>query len=265
VEISRLYYTSEYSYSNHMNYRVEEIAARARLRVDTIRFYQFRGLLPRPRREGRIAFYDDAHLERLRRIRELVDQGFTLAQIRRLLDRQSEAEDRPLLEALVEEHVGERTFSRSELAAEVGIPEELIGAAEASGLVQPLQIEGEERFSAADREMAHAALRILKAGFPLYELLALAVQHARAIQEVSDRAIDLFDDHVRKPAAERGDKGAVTEAFRDLLPQLTCLVALHFQRTLVSRALQRLAGRGDEDLRAALAATESSSLEIAWR
>ena len=248
-----------------MNYRVEEIAARAGVRVDTIRFYQFRGLLPRPRREGRIALYDDGHLERLRRIRELVDQEFTLAQIKRLLERESEAEDRPLLEALVEEHVGERTFSRAELAAEAGIPEELIGAAEASGLVQPLQIEGEERFSAADREMAHAALRILNAGFPLNELLALAVQHARSVQEISDRAIDLFDDHVRKRTAEHGDTGEVTDAFRNLLPQLTRLVALHFQRTLVSRALHRLAGHGEDDLRAALAATESASLEIAWR
>jgi len=249
-----------------MNYRVEEIAARAGVRVDTIRFYQFRDLLPRPRRQGRIALYDDGHLEHLRRIRELVDQGFTLAQIKRLLERESEAEDRPLLEALVEEHVGERTFSRAELAAEVGIPEELIGAAEASGLVQPLQIEGEERFSAADREMAHAALRILNAGFPLNELLTLAVQHASSVQEVSDRAIDLFDDYVRKRADEQGDTGEVTEVFRDLLPQLTRLVALHFQRTVVSRALHRLAGRGeDDDLRAALAATESSSLEVAWR
>ena len=64
-----------------MNDRVEEIAARAGVRVDTIRFYQFRGLLPRPRREGRIALYVDGHLERLRNIRRLVDQGFTLAQI----------------------------------------------------------------------------------------------------------------------------------------------------------------------------------------
>jgi DNA-binding transcriptional MerR regulator len=249
-----------------MDYRVEEIAARAGVRVDTIRFYQFRGLLPRPRREGRSALYDDAHLERLRRIRELVDQGFTLAQIKRLLEQESEAEDRPPLEALVVEQLGERTFSRTELAAEAGIPEALIGAAETSGLVHPLRIRGEERFSAADRDMARSALRILDAGFPLNELLALAVQHARSVQEISDRAIDLFDDHVRKKTVQRGDTDQVTEAFRDLLPELTRLVALHFQRTVVSRALQRLAGRGEDDeLRAALAATESSNLEIAWR
>ena len=34
---------------------------------------------------------------------ELVDQGFTLAQIKRLLEQESEAEDRPLLEALVDQ------------------------------------------------------------------------------------------------------------------------------------------------------------------
>jgi DNA-binding transcriptional MerR regulator len=249
-----------------MEYRVEELAARAGVRVDTVRFYQARGLLPRPRRHGRIALYDDGHLERLRRIRELVDQRFTLAQIERLLERESEARDRPLLEALVEEHVGERTFSRAELAAEAGVPEELIGAAEASGLVQPLRIQGESRFSAADLGMARAALRILDAGFPLDELLGLAVQHARSVQDVAERSIDLFDEHVRRPAAERGDTAEVGEAFRELLPQVTRLVALHFQRTLVSGALQRLAGRGeDDDLRAALAATESSNLEITWR
>ncbi len=114
--------------------------------------------------------------------------------------------------------------------------------------------------------MSRSALRILEAGFPLNELLSLAVQHAKSVQEISERAIDLFDDHVRKKAVQREDADQVTEAFRGLLPELTRLVALHFQRTLVSRALQRLAHRGEEDeLRAALVATESSSLEVAWR
>ena len=40
-----------------MEYRVEELAASAGVRVDTVRFYQGRGLLPAPRREGRVAFY----------------------------------------------------------------------------------------------------------------------------------------------------------------------------------------------------------------
>ena len=45
-----------------MRYRVEELAARARISVDTVRFYQTRGLLSLPEREGRVVFYSDEHL-----------------------------------------------------------------------------------------------------------------------------------------------------------------------------------------------------------
>ena len=129
----------------------------------------------------------------------------------------------------------------------------------------PVRIAGEERFGEADLRMARSALAILEAGFPLQELLDLAVRHAREVQSLADRAINLFDDHVRKGGAPGSDR-SVTGTFRELLPEATRLVALHFQRTLVSRALERLAAGGeDEDLRAALAATESARLEVTWR
>ncbi len=56
-----------------MNYRVDQLAARAGVSVDTVRFYQSRGLLPPPRRAGRVVLYADAHLARLRRIRALAE------------------------------------------------------------------------------------------------------------------------------------------------------------------------------------------------
>ncbi len=68
-----------------MEYRVSEIAEAAGVAVDTVRFYQGRGLLPAPERRGRFAIYTEQHLERLRRIRALLDSGFSLAQIRKLL------------------------------------------------------------------------------------------------------------------------------------------------------------------------------------
>lgn len=245
-----------------MEYRVEALAHAAGVRVDTVRFYQTRGLLPKPQRRGRVAIYDDGHLERLRRIRGLLDQGFTLAQIERVLDRDDGAE--PLLDALVEQGVGQRSLTRSELASEAGVPEALIRAAEAAQLIEPLEIDGEPRFSEADVEMGRAALAILGAGFPLNELLELSMQHAGHVRGVADRAVELFDEHVRRTAAEPAD---ITEAFRTLMPQLTRLVALHFQRTLVGRALERLASAGaDEraDLEQALADT-ARKLEVQWR
>jgi DNA-binding transcriptional MerR regulator len=250
-----------------MEYRVEELASAADVRVDTLRFYQARGLLPPPRRQGRLAIYDDAHLERLRRIRELRGEGFSLAQIRRLLAPAEDA-DRGLLEALARESIGRRTLSRAQLAAEAGVPEAMVRAVEAAGLVEPLVVKGEERFGESEVEMARAALALLEAGFPMQELLGQAVSHARHVQQLCDAAIDLFDDHIRKREGEPVDDGAVSAIFQTLLPQVTRLVALHFQRTLVNRALNRLKGKHDHDaLQAALAAIENARLEVevAWR
>jgi len=249
-----------------MEYRVEELAAAAGLPVDTIRFYQARGLLPSPQRVGRTAIYDEAHLERLRRVRALLADGVPLALIKRLLDQETGAGPGPLVAALVQAQLGERTYTRAELAQEADIPEPLVQAALSAGLVAPMRVGGEERYSDADLGMARAAFSILQAGMPLDELLSIAVDHARGVQAVAERAIDLFDRFVRRSGEVAGQSEAITAAFQALLPTVTRLVALHFQRTLVSRALARLEGRGDsEALGAALAAVESARLEVAWR
>ena len=61
----------------------------------TIRWYQSEGLLPRPRRAGRVAMYDAEHLSRLEAIRDLQAHGLTLTAIRRLLDRAPGTPRRP--------------------------------------------------------------------------------------------------------------------------------------------------------------------------
>ena len=76
--------------------RVEELAERADVSVDTIRFYQKRQLLDPPAREGRVAWYGADHLDRLARIRELRAQGLTLALIGRVLSGDLDATDAPL-------------------------------------------------------------------------------------------------------------------------------------------------------------------------
>lgn len=250
-----------------MEYRVEELGAASGLPVDTIRFYQSRGLLPPPRRVGRTAVYGDAHLDRLRRIRALLGEGVPLALIKRGIDEEATSGgSQPLVTALVRERVGARTYTRADLAREAGIPEPLVQAAQSAGLVEPIRVGGDERFSDADLQMARAALSILQAGFPLDELLGVAVDHARGVQAVADRAIDLFDRFVRQ-AGEGADRSQeIAAAFQSLLPAVTRLVALHFQRTVVTRALARLEGRGDRDaLGAAIAAVESGRLEVSWR
>ncbi|WP_328321871.1 MerR family transcriptional regulator [Streptomyces sp. NBC_00388] len=60
---------------------MEELADAAGITVRTLRFYRERKLIPPPRREGRIAWYDEHHLARLRTIAALLERGHTLSGI----------------------------------------------------------------------------------------------------------------------------------------------------------------------------------------
>lgn len=262
-----------------MDLRVAELADAAGVGVDTVRFYQARGLIPPPLRRGRFAIYTGEHLERLRRIRALLEAGFSLAQIRRLLEPESApvrrgrradrsgavgAESTSLLASLADRSVGDGTLSQQELASETGVPEALVGAAVRSGLLTPIEVAGELRFPRSDRDMLAAGLEILGEGLPLEELLELAAEHATSIAALAERAIDLFDDHIRKPRGE--DEAAVRRAFERLLPQATQIVALHFQRTVVAHALARLREKGDAGaLEETLARARAGRLEVQWR
>ena len=62
------------------------LAAAGGVGVETIRFYQRRDLLRTPIRGGGFRHYDEADLRRLRLIRQAQGAGFTLEEIRELLD-----------------------------------------------------------------------------------------------------------------------------------------------------------------------------------
>lgn len=63
-------------------YRIDDLARAAGTTVRNVRAYQDRGLLAPPRREGRVAWYDERHLRRLRLIDALAGRGYSLAAIR---------------------------------------------------------------------------------------------------------------------------------------------------------------------------------------
>jgi DNA-binding transcriptional MerR regulator len=250
-----------------MRYRVEQLAAAAGLSVDTVRFYQAQGLLPAPKRVGRVALYSRAHLAVLQRIRRYQSQGLTLAVIKRLLTSRSRSTVAALLGAVAEER-GERSLTRAQLAARSGVPEPLLASIEAAGLLRAVETDGEPAYGEDDLQMLRAALAILQEGFPLPDLLQLALQHDSNTRATVDAAVALFDRHVRKAGAEGADPEAIAAAFRRLLPAVAMLVALHFERTLLARAFENLRTRGeDEALATARRVVESGrlNLEVAWR
>lgn len=240
-------------------YRVEQLAAKADVSVDTVRFYQSRGLLPPPRRQGRVAFYGDEHVERLARVRRLQARGLTLATIQRLLAGELDAADEALVTAVSSTSAtadGE-TFSLEELAERSRIPLGLLQAVLREGLLVPRKLGGREVFTTADVDAAAAGLRLLESGLPLPEILDLARQHDRAMRAVAERAVELFDTHIRHPLRESGlaDEDAaarLVDAFLTLLPATTELVTHHFRRTLLAVAQEHIERVGGDAERAAV-------------
>lgn len=65
---------------------IGHLARETGTKVETVRFYEKSGLLPKPMRtDGNYRSYDRAHLNRLSFIRRARDLGFSLDQIRALL------------------------------------------------------------------------------------------------------------------------------------------------------------------------------------
>jgi DNA-binding transcriptional MerR regulator len=69
------------------SYTIDELAAASQVPSRTIRFYQSKGVLPRPDIRGRVAHYGSAHLERLELIASLQDRGLRIEAIRDLCAR----------------------------------------------------------------------------------------------------------------------------------------------------------------------------------
>lgn len=240
--------------------RVEDFAVRAGLSVDTIRFYQKRGLLPPPVREGRIGWYGPEHVERVERIRDLQRQGFTLAVIRRVLDGELEAADIPLaleVSRAADETDGTEAASEppelltlDELSERAGVPPALLTAIAREGFLVPRRIDGEPRYTTADLHAVRAGLRLLEAGLPLPELMELGRQQHAATRAVAERAVEMFDAHIREPLKARGlpddeHAQALVDAFRSLLPTVTTIVTHHFRRVLLEVAQEHLEAVGD--------------------
>ena len=230
-----------------MRYRVDELASRAGVSVDTIRFYQARGLLPQPERSGRVALYSDEHLSTLQRIRDLKDKGFTLASIRRLLAGDLDAADEALVAAIEAPSAGRQDalLSLDDVAERTGVSAALLQAIEREGLLVPRETDDGPAYTEEDVTAVAAGLQLLEAGLPLGELLALAREHDAAMRPVAERAVDLFVRFVRDPirgAAPSDEEAAerLTEAFSKMLPATGALVGSHFRRLLIAEAQARL-------------------------
>lgn len=230
-----------------MEYRIEQLARTAGVAVDTIRFYQGKGLLSAPRREGRVTWYGDSHVERLKRIKELQQQGFTLTVIQRFLAGELEDSDEALV-AAVTRPAAPAALTRAELAERSGVPEPLLANIEQAGLLVPIEGGEDPLYPADDLEAIAAGMKLLAAGVPVGALMELGKEHAAAVDRTAREAVDLFDRYVRERIQSEGGtteaaERRLLETFNELLEASGTLVRHHFQRTLLRAAREHIEQR----------------------
>ncbi|GAA4805300.1 MerR family transcriptional regulator [Streptomyces ziwulingensis] len=177
-------------------YRMEELARQAGITVRTLRFYRERKLIPPPRREGRIAWYDDHHLARLRTISALLERGHTLNGIAELADAFDHGRDVGDLLGLGEptEEIPVR-LTPEELAARFegqDTPENLAAAME----LGYLGIDGDEVVHIS-RRLLDASSALVREGVPLAEVLGAGGR----VRAHADALAALFADLVLRHAA----------------------------------------------------------------
>nr|WP_197972617.1 MULTISPECIES: MerR family transcriptional regulator [Streptomyces] len=165
---------------------MEELARLAGITVRTLRFYRERKLIPPPRREGRIAWYDDHHLARLRTIAALLERGHTLngiAELAEAFDHGRDVADLLGVGAPTEEEPVRLT--PEELAdrfAGQATPENLAAALE----LGYLGTDGDEIVHIS-RRLLDVSAALVREGIPLAEVLRAGKEvrsHADALAEL---------------------------------------------------------------------------------
>jgi DNA-binding transcriptional MerR regulator len=159
-------------------WRIDELARRAGVTVDTIRYYAREGLLPPPRKAGRNKLYGRDHLDRLARVRELQSQRFSLAAIRALLNA-----DRPGLEDLFLARGHSYTFD--DLVERSRLEPDLVRHLSDVGLLADPVALGHEAYDDNDLALLRAVGELRQIGMTEEILVALGeiyVRHFRALQ-----------------------------------------------------------------------------------
>lgn len=160
------------------SWRIDELAQKAGLTVDTIRYYAREGLLTAPERSGRHKLYGPEHLDRLARIRELQSQRFSLAAIKAILN-----VDRPGLEGLFA--TTGHAYDFDTLVTRAGLDPELVARLREVGLLADPAGLGHEAYDDNDLGLLRAVAELQDIGMTEEILVSLGeiyVRHFRALQ-----------------------------------------------------------------------------------
>jgi DNA-binding transcriptional MerR regulator len=223
---------------------IEQLAAESGMSVRNIRAHQARGLLDPPEVRARVGYYGPEHLEQLRLIRDLQEDGFNLGAIKRLVDDTEGTAARlrrfgEALSAVAATEQGE-TLSLEELGRRFRVSAqdapEVLAEAERLGVLVPL---GDGRFRVPSPSLLAIAEEIVTRGISLPSALAVLEDIDRHCDSVSRSFVELFVHEIWKPFAQ-ADMPAerwpeIEHAVQRLGPVASEALMAIFQRRLSGR------------------------------
>ncbi len=217
-------------------YTIDELAAKTRVPSRTIRFYQSKGALQAPEIRGRVAYYNDAHVERLELIAKLHDRGLRIDAIGDLVKRIDRGE-LDLAEWLgVEAEMQTpwasdqpRTVSESELYELAGSKRPGLLAALTHAKI--VERRGPDVYLVRSPALLATAMKLEAAGVDL----DTAADGANVLRKHLGRAvgdlIDLFTSRVKDGALDVSESGKLVETLRGAGPEAV--------RVLFARAMEK--------------------------
>ncbi|MCU1459741.1 MAG: MerR family regulatory protein [Actinomycetia bacterium] len=217
-------------------WRIDDLAHRAGVTVDTIRYYQREKLLPAAEKSGRNKIYGPAHLERISRIRELQDRRFSLAAIRALIEGQRTG--------LADGVFGgsEHSYTLEQLAERSGASPEIVQAARDSKLIRDPADYGRQTYDSADLDLFLALVQVSNLGVPPAVLTALGRIYTEGVETMQHQVVALFagDGPVWEPGALEHFQATSNDASADLLPVVNRIVNHVHLRTLQRLTLEAI-------------------------
>jgi DNA-binding transcriptional MerR regulator len=175
---------------------VDQLAAVVGVTVRNVRAYAARGLLPPPRLVGRTGYYGREHVARLRLVREMLAEGYSLNMIERTLSAAPEAAGsatlalhRALLAPWLPPEPGETTSA--DLAARAGVAEDdrLVDGLVALGLVE--RLDG-GRLRVLDPALLTAGLQVVELGVPPAALIEAQLAVTEHVREIAQTYVRMF-------------------------------------------------------------------------
>jgi DNA-binding transcriptional MerR regulator len=220
------------------SWRIDDLAHKAGLTVDTIRFYQREGLLPPAERAGRAKLYGPDHLARLEQIRELQGRRFSLAAIRSLL-----ATDRADLIEGIFSGEGALSYSREELVERSGLDPDLVDRLHDVGLLRDPVEFGRDAYDSTDVDLLRTAAELVRVGIPDDLLVELVGIYVRGVEAMQQEVLALFRGEtgpMRDQEVLHEFQARAAGAAGRLLPLVSRIVEYVHQRTLQRLTLRAI-------------------------